>query len=77
MADWYIDTWVNAPLPVTSPIAQSPSRRRAHPVVDLDGARSRVEPDRLEAEVVEVGGAPGGDQELVGGQLLAGRRGRG
>ena len=76
MADWYIETWVNAPLPVTSPSDPEPSAG-PHPLVDLDGARGRVEADGLEAEVVEVGGAPRGDQQLVGVQLLpvAERRG--
>ena len=73
IADWYIETWVNAPLPVTSPMAQSPSAA-PQPVVDLDRARRRVEPDRLQAEVVEVGRAPGGDQQLVGDDLLVALR---
>ena len=67
---------MNAPLPVTSPITQSPSPG-AHPVVDLDGASGRVEADGLEAEVVEVGVAAGGDQQLVGAQLLAVGEGQG
>ena len=71
IAYWYIDTCVNAPLPVTSPIAQSPVAG-PHPVVHLDGASGGVEADGLEAEVVEVRDAAGGDQHLVGDQLLAG-----
>ena len=45
---------VNAPLPVMSPIAQSPVAG-AHPLVDVERPGVRVEPDGLQAEVGEVG----------------------
>ena len=45
MADWYIETWVKAPLPVTSPIAHSPSctrNRSSTASVRADGSRLTV-----------------------------------
>ncbi len=42
----------------------------AQPLVDGHGPRARVEPDRLQADVVEVGRPAGRDQHLVGGQRL-------
>ena len=68
-APWYIDTWVNAPLPVMSPMAQTPSATR----IRSSGSstrRVRVEADVLEAEAGEVGATAGRDEQLLGGQLL-------
>ena len=42
MSAWYMDMWVNAPLPVTSPIAHTPSAARIQPSVAIalaDGSR--------------------------------------
>ena len=43
----------------------------AHPPVGVDGPRGRVEADRLQAEVRQVGAAAGRDEQLVGLQRLA------
>ena len=47
MSAWYIETWVNAPLPVTSPTAQVlGTPEHAEVVVDGQGARVLVHADR-------------------------------
>ena len=40
MSAWYMDMWVNAPLPVTSPSAHTPSAARIHPSVGITRAVS-------------------------------------
>ena len=74
MSAWYIEMWVNAPLPVTSPTAQHARRvHRACRVVDRTSARgpAPVQADRVNAERGEVGPAAGCHQQPLGGQLPA------
>ena len=72
IAAWYIDMCVNAPLPVMSPIAQSPSPARMS-LVGVERPGVRVEPDGVQAEVGEVRPSTRRDQQLVGLQgLVAG-----
>ena len=68
-APWYIETCVNAPLPVMSPTAQS-LLARAHPLVGLDHLEVVAEPDGVQADEVEVGLPAGRDEQLLGGDLL-------
>ena len=65
MSAWYIDTWVNAPLAVTSPTAHTPSH---HPemVVHGDGVGIVVDPERLASAQAGQGRAPaGGHQQAL------------
>ncbi len=66
MSAWYMDMCVNAPLPVTSPIAHTPVRR-AHPAVGGYGPGRLVQADRGHAERGQVDPAPGGDEQPLGG----------
>ena len=73
MAAWYIATWVNAPLPVMSPTAHSPSAARSRSSTAM-APGGLVEADRADAERREVGAAAGGDQQPLGGRLARRRR---
>ena len=67
-AAWYIDTWVNAPF--AGDVADRPQPlTRPEPLVGVQASGRRVEADRLEAQVVEVGVAARGHEQLVGPQL--------
>jgi len=61
MADWYIDTWVNGPMPVTSPMAHSPGppggARR------LGSTSPLVEPDGAHPQTLQVGAPAGRHQQ--------------
>ena len=73
---WYIDMWVKAPLPTMSPIAHSLSPARIRASVSTDRAVG-VEPDRLEAEVGDVGPPAGRDEQPVGREVERGAAGVG
>ena len=66
MPAWYMDMCVNAPLPVISPIAHTPSAARIQPSVGISWAAS-IQADGRHAERGQVDPAPGGDEQPLGG----------
>src|SRR6201996_5381586 len=68
MPAWYIDMWVNAPWPVMSPMAHTPSAAPRPPAVVRDHLRRLVQADSRHAQRGQVGPAPGRDQQPLGGQ---------
>ena len=62
---WYLPTWVNIAMPVTSPIAQT-SAGSAEPLVDLDPVLPIFDPELLEAETLDVRPPAGGDEQPLG-----------
>ena len=71
MSAWYIETWVNAPFPVTSPTAQHARARDAQVVVDGSARARLVDADGGRPERAQVGSATGRDQQPLGDDRLA------
>ena len=66
MSAWYIDTWVKAPTPVTSPTAHTPSVTRQM-AVDGQALGRVVDTDARDVERGEVGPSSRGDEEPLAG----------
>ena len=76
MPAWYMDMWVNAPLPVMSPSAHTPGAARMW-LVHRDGPQALVDAHRAGADPGEVGAPAGGHQQRVTGEVLPAVQGDG
>ena len=66
MFAWYMDMWVNAPCPVTSPMAHTPGAARIWSSTGMVRPRL-VHAEHADAEPGQVGAPPGGHQHRVRG----------
>ena len=66
MSAWYIETWVKAPTPVTSPTAHTPSVTRRWSSTASAWAASSM-PMLVDVEGGEVGPSPRGHEQALAG----------
>jgi hypothetical protein len=67
---WYLPTWVNIMIPVTSPTAQTPSVTRMRSSTGTPPRGSGCDADGLERDALAARCPAGGDEEAVAARLL-------